>query len=172
MAEGTRNRSAIGVSDRRRVGSVELPAFGLGCAQLGGLFQAMDLAAGMDLLQTAWRSGIRYFDTAPYYGYTRSERRLGAYLSEQARASFKISTKVGRLMLPAPSVGAEEFGYVAPLPFPPTYDYRHDAILRSFEHSQQRLGLARVDLLYVHDIGRLTHGERHDGHWDALTRGG
>ncbi len=148
------------------------PALGLGCAQLGGLFEAMPLARAMAVLDAAWASGIRHYDTAPYYGYTRSERRLGTFLAEQDRDAFTISTKVGRLMRPGRPVGPEEEGYVAPLPFPPVYDYGHDAILRSFEHSQQRLGLARVDILLVHDIGRLTHGERHDHHWAALTRGG
>ncbi len=148
------------------------PALGLGCAQIGGLFQAMPLARSIELLETAWASGIRHFDTAPYYGYTRSERRLGAFLAEQDRGAFTISTKVGRLMVPGGSVGRDEFGYVEPLPFPPFCDYGHDAILRSFEHSQQRLGLAHVDILYVHDIGRQTHGDLHDHHWTALTRGG
>ncbi|WP_237480576.1 aldo/keto reductase [Lichenibacterium dinghuense] len=172
MADAAQRRDAVRASDLRSVGRVRLPALGLGCAQLGGLFQAMDLAEGFDLLSAAWRAGIRYFDTAPYYGYTRSERRVGCFLSERDRASFTVSTKVGRLMAPATSVGSEEFGYVAPLPFPPNYAYGYDDVLRSFEHSQQRLGLAHIDLLYVHDIGRLTHGERHDLHWDALTRGG
>jgi D-threo-aldose 1-dehydrogenase len=153
-------------------GRVTLPTFGLGCAQLGNLFEVMPLARAMEVLDAAWAAGIRYYDTAPYYGYTLSERRLGAFLSERDRDAFTVSTKVGRLMLPGRPVGREESGYVEPLPFPPVFDYGHDAILRSFEHSQQRLGLARVDILYVHDIGRLTHGERHDHHWAALTRGG
>ena len=149
-----------------------LSALGLGTAQIGGLFRAMPSGDAVETLQAAWDCGIRYFDTAPYYGYTRSERRVGGFLSERDRKAFAISTKVGRLMVPAEAVGREEFGYVDPLPFPARYDYGHDAILRSFEDSQQRLGLARVDLLYVHDIGRYTHGDRHDLHWHALTRGG
>ena len=153
-------------------GGLSVTALGLGCAQIGGLFQPMPLDAALRVLDAAWDAGIRYFDTAPYYGYTRSERRVGAYLCERDRAAFRVSTKVGRLMEPAEAVGAEEHGYVAPLPFPPRYDYRHDAILRSFEDSQQRLGIARVDLLYVHDIGPATHGAGHGAHWEALTRGG
>lgn len=153
-------------------GGLSLSALGLGCAQIGGLFQPMPLATALAVLDAAWDSGIRYFDTAPYYGYTRSERRVGAWLSERERGDYRVSTKVGRLMVPADRVGAEEYGYVAPLPFPARYDYSHDAILRSFEDSQQRLGIARVDLLYVHDIGTLTHGEAGAAHWEALTRGG
>ena len=153
-------------------GGLSLSALGLGCAQMGGLFRPMPLDDALATLRAAWDLGIRYFDTAPYYGYTRSERRVGTILSDQDRSAFRISTKVGRMMVPAETVGAEEFGYVAPLPFPPRYDYGHDAILRSFDDSQQRLGLAHVDLLYVHDIGRYTHGDEHDAHWQALTRGG
>ena len=167
-----RGRAAESPAGERLAGTPRLPTFGLGCAQLGGLFESMPLARAMEVLDAAWAAGIRSYDTAPYYGYTRSERRLGTFLAEQDRDAFTISTKVGRLMLPGRPVEREEEGYVAPLPFPPLYDYGHDAILRSFEHSQQRLGLARVDILYVHDIGRLTHGERHDHHWAALTRGG
>ncbi len=173
MVDAADRRGPVKASDTRalpRGGS--LTALGLGCAQIGGLFQPMSLADAFATLEAAWDAGIRTFDTAPYYGYTRSERRVGTFLCEQDRASFRISTKVGRVMVPADSVAAEEFGYVEPLPFPPTYDYGHDAILRSFEHSQQRLGLSRIDLLYVHDIGRYTHGDRHDRHWEALTRGG
>ncbi len=174
MEGGGRSPHPLKASDigRQRPGGVALTALGLGCAQLGGLFENLPVERAFQVLDAAWTAGIRYFDTAPYYGYTRSERRVGCFLSERPRDAFAISTKVGRLMVAAASVGAEEHGYVAPLPFPPVHDYGHDAILRSFDHSQQRLGLARVDLLYVHDIGRLTHGERHDVHWDALTRGG
>lgn len=153
-------------------GGLSLTALGLGCAQIGGLFQPMPLATAFAVLEAAWDAGIRYFDTAPYYGYTRSERRVGTWLCERERPAYRVSTKAGRLMVPADRVGAEEFGYVAPLPFPARYDYGHDAILRSFEDSQQRLGIARVDLLYVHDIGTLTHGAAGATHWEALTRGG
>lgn len=149
-----------------------LTVLGMGGAPIGGLFRSVDLGEALAVLGAAWDAGIRYFDTAPYYGYTRSERRFGAFLCEHDPASFRVSTKVGRLMEPAASVAPEEFGFIAPLPFPQRYDYSHDGILRSFEHSQQRLGLARVDLLYVHDIGRYTHGDRHDAHWADLTRGG
>ena len=147
-------------------------ALGLGTAQMGGLFQPMPLRDSFEILQAAWDAGIRYVDTAPYYGYTRAERRVGCFLSECDRESFAVSTKAGRLMVPAASVAREEFGFIEPLPFPQRYDYSHDAILRSFEDSQQRLGLARIDLLFVHDIGRYTHGDGHDAHWQALTRGG
>ncbi len=171
MGDGTSPGKASEVRQVPRTGT-RLSALGLGTAQMGGLFRPMALGESVAILEAAWAAGIRYVDTAPYYGYTRAERRVGCFLSERDRADFAISTKAGRLMVPAAGVGREEFGYVEPLPFPARYDYGHDAILRSFEDSQQRLGLTRVDLLYVHDIGRYTHGEAHEIHWQALTRGG
>lgn len=168
------------VSDMRgRIASGHLPGgrtlttcMGLGCAQLGGLYEPMDDAAARAIVDTAWELGIRYFDTAPYYGFTLSEHRLGAALRERPRADYVISTKVGRVMDPDPSVQPGECGWAAPLPFRPRFDYTYDGILRSHEHSLQRLGLDRVDILYVHDIGRVTHGARHAFHWDQLTSGG
>lgn len=162
------------VSDRRalpRTG-LELTVLGLGGAQIGGLYRPMAEGAAAAIIDTAWDAGIRYFDTAPFYGFTRSERRVGAALGLRDRDAFVLSTKVGRLMRPDAGVGAFEDGYAEPMPFRPHYDYSYDAIMRSFEDSLQRLGLTRIDLLFVHDIGRMTHGERADHHWRELTDGG
>lgn len=151
---------------------ISLSSLGLGCAQLGGLYQATTDAEARAIVDAAWDLGIRYFDTAPYYGFTLSERRLGAALSGRPRASYVISTKVGRLMQPDAGVRPGESGWAAPLPFRPHFDYSYDGVMRSHQDSLQRLGLDRVDILYVHDIGRATHGERHAHYWDQLTRGG
>lgn len=137
---------------------------------MGGLYRSASLADCQDTADAAWDAGVRYFDTAPYYGYTRSERRVGAILD--GRRAFVLSTKAGRLMVPDAAVGADEDGWVSPLPFRPVYDYSYDGILRSFDASQQRLGLIHIDILYVHDIGRLTHGDRHEHHWSQLTDSG
>ncbi|WP_257835291.1 aldo/keto reductase [Burkholderia glumae] len=149
-----------------------LTALGLGCSQLGGLYTAMADAEADALMDAAWAAGLRYFDSAPYYGYTLSERRVGRSLAARPRDAFTLSTKVGRLMRPDASVRPGDDGWAAPLPFRPVFDYSYDGILRSYEDSRQRLGLAKIDVLYVHDIGRMTHGERHAQHWDSLTRGG
>jgi D-threo-aldose 1-dehydrogenase len=151
---------------------LSLTSLGLGCAQLGGLYQAMDEAEARAIVDTAWDLGIRYFDTAPYYGYTLSERRLGAALRERPRDSYVVSTKVGRLLLPDSDVRPGENGWAEPLPFRPHFDYSYDGVMRSHEDSLHRLGMDRVDILYVHDIGRATHGERHTHHWEQLTHGG
>lgn len=162
------------ISDTRtlpRTG-LSLPVLGLGCAQMGNLLKTTPFTTAQDTAEAAWAAGIRYFDTAPFYGFTRSERRLGALLDERPRDAFRISTKVGRLMVPDPVPRDVDEGYVSPAPFCQVYDYSYDGILRSFEASRQRLGLAHIDILYVHDIGSLTHGERHAHHWERLTKGG
>jgi D-threo-aldose 1-dehydrogenase len=153
-------------------GALAVTTLGLGCAQLGGLYDPMAESDALALVDAAWDLGIRYFDTAPYYGFTLSEHRLGAALRARPRDAYVISTKVGRLMRPDPGVRPGECGWAAPLPFRPHYDYTYDAILRSHEDSLQRLGMDRVDILYVHDIGRVTHGDKHAHYWKQLTEGG
>ncbi|MGN4188201.1 aldo/keto reductase [Burkholderia gladioli] len=149
-----------------------LTALGLGCSQFGGLYQPMAAADAAALADAAWCAGLRYFDTAPFYGYTLSERRIGQALGARERGAYTLSTKVGRLMRPDASVRPGDDSWAEPLPFRPVFDYSYDGIMRSYEDSLQRLGLARIDLLYVHDIGRMTHGGQHARHWAQLTEGG
>jgi D-threo-aldose 1-dehydrogenase len=162
------------VTDRRtlRNRDVSVTVMGLGCAQMGNLYRLTSYAESASAFDAAWDAGIRYFDTAPFYGYTRSERRLGTMVTDHDRADYVLSTKVGRIMVPDESVGPEEDAYVAPLPFRPVYDYSYDAILRSVEASRQRIGIFAPDILYVHDIGAFTHGDRHQHYWDQLTKRG
>lgn len=162
------------VSDTKKIARRELnvTVMGLGAAQMGNLYRVTPYAESLSAFNTAWDNGIRYFDTAPFYGYTRSERRMGTMLTEHDRADYVVSTKVGRVMVPDETVGAEENSYVNPLPFRPTYDYSHDGIMRSFEASQQRLGLLKPDILYIHDIGPATHSEKDQHYWQQLTAGG
>ena len=116
-------------------------------------------------LQAAWDSGIRYFDVAPWYGFGLGERRVGDFLREQPDDSYVLSTKVGRLMHPVPTDKVPNYGYIDPLPFDATYDYSYDGIMRSVEFSYARLGLNRIDILYVHDIGSYTHGRALNEHY-------
>ncbi len=166
------------LTDRRllpRTG-LSLPVFGLGGAQIGGLYRASTPAESDDLVACAWQCGIRYFDTAPYYGYGRSEHRMGASLCDRARGEYVLSTKVGRLIRPNAHAertpGADVNGWADALPFHQVYDYSYDAIMRSIDDSYQRLSIARINILFIHDIGRVTHGDRHDHHWQQLTHGG
>src|SRR5205085_6259269 len=144
----------------------------LGGAPLGNLFRAMPDRAATTLVRYAHAAGARYFDTAPHYGHGRSERRMGDALREFSRDDYLLSTKVGRLLDPRPDAPRDQHGYVDTLPFGQRYDYTAKGVLRSIADSLQRLGLARVDLVYVHDIDRESHGEAHPGRLaDALDGG-
>ncbi|MEO7495050.1 MAG: aldo/keto reductase [Massilia sp.] len=149
-----------------------LTKLGMGCAQMGGLYRPTSDEEARLAVDGAWELGLRYFDTAPYYGFTLSEHRLGAALRERPRDEFVISSKVGRLMRPDPSVRPGDNEWAEPLPFRPHYDYTHAGILRSHEDSLQRLGTTRIDILFVHDIGSMTHGDQHAHYWHQLTAGG
>ncbi len=131
----------------------------------------MSWADSAALIDAAWSAGLRYFDTAPYYGYTLSERRVGQALAARERDVFSLSTKVGRLMRPDMNVRPGDDGWAEPLPFRPFFDYSYGGIMRSYEDSQQRLGTGRLDILYVHDIGTMTHGDRNGHYWAQLTEG-
>jgi D-threo-aldose 1-dehydrogenase len=131
---------------------------GLGGAPLGNLFQAVSEAEARALVDAAWASGCRSFDTAPHYGHGLSERRLGDALRLQARGSYVLSSKVGRLLVPDAQAARAQHGYVDILPFNQRWDFSAAGTRRSVEDSLQRLGLARLDVVYVHDPDALTHG--------------
>lgn len=173
------------VSDRRTLkrAGLEVTALGLGCAAFGGLYRSAGAPQALATLAAAWQAGIRHFDVAPMYGLGRAEHLLGHFLREEAGDSGDavVSTKAGRLMararpgrdLPPPApANPLDSGWCNGLRFQEVFDYGYDGIMRSFDDSQQRMGRPEIDLLFVHDIGRLTHGERHEGHWTALVSGG
>ena len=144
----------------------------LGAGGLGNFFRRISNAEAAALVEAAWNAGIRYMDTAPFYGRGRSERRLGLSLGDQPRDSYVLSTKVGRILTPAPG-GAEEDGiFYDPSPFNSSYDYSYDGVMRSFEMSLQRLGLSRIDILLVHDIGLFLHGADAPRQLDIFKNGG
>ena len=131
---------------------------GLGGAPLGNLFEAVNDAEARQLVEAAWHSGCRSFDTAPHYGHGLSERRLGDALRGQAHDGFVLSSKVGRLLTPDAAAPRAQHGYVDILPFRQSWDFSAAGTRRSVEDSLQRLGLARLDVAYVHDPDAATHG--------------
>lgn len=146
---------------------------GFGAAPLGNLFRPLADDVARATLAAAEEAGFGYYDTAPFYGFGLSERRLGDALRH--RENIVVSTKVGRLLNPVAGPVDQNMvrhGYATPMPFEPVYDYSYDAVMRSFEESLQRLGLSRIDILYIHDIGRLTHGDVNVARMDELTKGG
>src|SRR5580700_9632734 len=159
--------------EKRRIGrtSLEVTALGLGCATLGGTRIQITRQEAEAIVRAAWDAGVRYVDAAPYYGFGQAERVVGDALRDEPRDDWVLSTKVGRLLRPFPQVPSEP-GRRHPLPFGVVYDYSYDGIMRSVEDSLQRLGLARIDILYVHDIGRYQHGEAHPGLMRTLRESG
>jgi D-threo-aldose 1-dehydrogenase len=148
---------------------LQLPLLGMGTAAIGNLYRAMPDAEAHAAVQAALDAGIRYFDTAPHYGFGLAEERLGAVI--EGRDDVIVSTKVGRLLVPTGATG-ERHGFVDARPFEPVFDYSHDAVLRSHEESLRRLRRDRVDILLAHDIGQLTHGDRHQAVLAQFLDGG
>lgn len=144
--------------ESRRVGRtpLEVTVLGLGGATLGGNQTYHTDADARTLVLAAYDAGIRYFDTAPYYGYGRSEHLMGDEL--RPHDGWVLSTKVGRLLGPRRTPQAPNDSWTRPLPFEPRFDYSYDGAMRSYEDSIQRLGLARIDILYIHDVDNFTHG--------------
>ncbi|WIV57424.1 aldo/keto reductase [Amycolatopsis nalaikhensis] len=132
---------------------IPLSPLGLGCAQLGNLYHAISDETAAATVRRAWDEGIRYFDTAPHYGLGLSETRLGAALRAFPREEYVLSTKVGRVLEPNPGgAGArDDQGFAVPAAYKRRWDFSRDGVLRSFEDSLTRLGLDRVDIVYVHD---------------------
>lgn len=162
------------VGARRRIGrtALEVTALSLGSAPLGGLYRDLSDEEATATIAAAWDAGMRYFDTAPHYGHTKAEHRLGDALRRYPRSEYVLSTKVGRRFVPRTTPYDGHEGWQNPLPFEAIYDYTHDGIMRSFEDSQQRLGIVDIDIVLIHDIGRLTHGEHNAHYWKQLTEGG
>jgi D-threo-aldose 1-dehydrogenase len=141
----------------------DLVRLGLGASGIGNLYQEISEDQAHSTVAAALANGIQCIDTAPHYGFGLSEKRLGASLKlfdpEQRTI---ISTKVGRTLAPIRNADltAPRQGFISPEPFESVFDYSYDGIMRSFEASGARLG-RRIDVLYVHDLGRRTHGDRH-----------
>jgi D-threo-aldose 1-dehydrogenase len=139
--------------------AVRATEIGFGAAPLGNLFAVVTDEDAQASLKTSWDSGCRFFDTAPLYGYGLSERRVGDALREKPRDEYVLSTKVGRLI--RPGTGRDNVAdFRSPMPFHAEFDYSYDATMRSFEDSLQRLGLDRIDVALIHDVGRDWHGDR------------
>ena len=135
---------------------LRLTRLGLGTAPLGGLFAPVGEEEARATLEAAWQAGLRYFDTAPQYGNGVAEQRTGNFLQGQLRTAFVLSTKVGRLLRPGPlhpsqlDPQGEPFLKGVPL-LAQVYDYSYRGTLVSLEESLERLGLKKVDILYIHD---------------------
>jgi D-threo-aldose 1-dehydrogenase len=146
----------------RRRPALRLSELGFGAAQGGNLYRATSDEEFAAAVEVAWDAGIRYFDTAPHYGLGLSERRLGEALRPRPRDEYVVSTKVGRLLVPTPWHAhlRDPEGFDVPADHRRVWDFSRDGVLRSLEASLERLGLDRIDIVYLHDP---------DHHWEQAV---
>ncbi len=154
--------------------SLTTTVLGLGSAPLGGLFNPVSDETAHGVVQHAHDLGLRFYDTAPLYGYGSAESRMGYVLRQQPRDDLTLATKVGRLLRPPATVtsnldvaGAGQFLEAPPLA--PVFDFSYDATMRSFEESLARMGVDRIDVLHIHDPDNF-YQQALDGAYKALDK--
>lgn len=152
--------------------AIEMPRFGFGCAPIGDLFVETSEIDTRLALDAAWDVGARYYDTAPWYGHGLSEHRLGGMLRQHSRQDYYISTKVGRVYIPAARGEDKRVQWYGGQNFEVTYDYTAEGLAASYAQSQLRLGQSSVDALIIHDLDQGYHGEKFDGYYQQLTESG
>ena len=145
---------------KRRLGRTKLmlPQMGIGGGPLGDLFTKISDAQAEATLTAAWDAGVRYYDTAPWYGRGQSEHRIGRHLYHRPRSELILSTKVGRILHPPANPATFDRGiWAGGLPLEIRWDYSYDGIMRSYEDSLQRLGMTSIDMLIIHDLDFMHH---------------
>ena len=147
--------------DRHGNGGLDFTELGFGTAPLGNLYKAISDEDARATLDAAWDGGVRYYDTAPLYGLGLSETRLNAFLRSKPRDEYTLSSKVGRLIQSCAPEYRAGVGKWFDVPCRrENFDYSYDGVMRSFEHSFSRLGVDRIDILYVHDLCIFSHGSK------------
>jgi D-threo-aldose 1-dehydrogenase len=136
--------------------SLELTELGLGCAAMAGNHRLVSNRDIHDAIKSGLDAGIRFVDTAPFYGFGRSEHFVGAGI--RGKENIVLSTKAGRLLKKEPIPADLQADWPGSFPFNPVYDYTYDGVMRSYEDSLQRLGVDKIDVLLLHDIGEMQHG--------------
>ena len=131
---------------------------GFGAAPIGNFLKPISEEVSNALVERAWAAGMRYFDTAPLYGHGLSELRLGQALRWKRRDDFVVSSKVGRLLRPAPRTSIDFTPWVDAAPFTLHFDYSHDGAMRSLEDTLQRMAIERIDIAFIHDCDVFNHG--------------
>ncbi|MGP3944767.1 MULTISPECIES: aldo/keto reductase [Streptomyces] len=138
---------------------------GFGTAPLGSMFRDVSTEEAAATVDAAWDHGIRYYDTAPFYGAGLAEIRLGDALAGRPRDQYVLSTKVGRVILdevedPANRDLGEKGGlFEHGRPNKIVHEWTADATLRSIEDSLRRLRTDRLDIVWVHDVAQDFHGD-------------
>ncbi|SDZ17249.1 D-threo-aldose 1-dehydrogenase [Jannaschia faecimaris] len=161
--------------DRLQNNGLTVTELGFGTAPLGNLYRAITDDEAQATLQSAWDGGVRYFDTAPLYGFGLSETRLNRFLRDKPRDEYVLSSKVGRILKPATEATRDGIGKWFEVPArKEVYDYSYDGVMRSVEFSLERLGVDRLDMLFAHDIDVPNQGSRQNvnAKVDQLMAGG
>ncbi len=159
----------------RRLGrtDVYVTQLGFGGASIGELFVRVSEHDALATIDAAWDAGLRYFDTAPWYGRGLSELRTGSGLRDHPREAYALSTKVGRYLRPSDGGDFDRGPWVGGAPNEVVFDYSYDGIMRSVEQSRLRLGITRFDIAFIHDLDRLYFDEQTwDAHFRDLTTSG
>jgi D-threo-aldose 1-dehydrogenase len=141
-----------------KIGAIKL---GLGGAPLGNLFTAVSEANAQTIIQQAINDGCTMFDTAPHYGHGLSEQRFGHALRQLPRDSFTLSSKVGRILTPSATAARDQLNFVNILPYNQHWDYSAAGVRRSVEDSLQRMGMAYLDVAFIHDCCSICHGDNY-----------
>jgi D-threo-aldose 1-dehydrogenase len=138
-------------------GGLQVSRYGFGGAPIAGLFESVNEEQARECMGQAWSAGQRYFDTAPHYGAGLSEHRVGTFLAQKPSKEWVLSTKVGRLLETTSSAASESAGFADGPSAHRVFDFSRDGIRRSFDSSLARLGVDKVDVLFLHDP---------DDHWE------
>lgn len=151
-------------------------ALGFGTAPLGNMFRDIPEEEAAATVEAAWDQGIRYFDTAPFYGAGLAEMRLGRVLSKHNRDDYVLSTKVGRIVLDEITESAGDLGeksglFAAGRPYKVINDYSEDATLRSIEDSLKRMDIDRLDIVWVHDTAQDFYGDEWLARYEEARKG-
>lgn len=144
---------------------------GLGGVAIGTGFEKLSDVQAQEVLKKAWELGIRYYDTSPWYGLTKSEARFGEFLKEQKRMDYLISSKIGRLFTPVIPEAVPPTMWKNPFPFDFKHDYTADATKHSIEDSLLRMDLDHLDIVFVHDLSEEQVGDRYDYYFKQAEKG-
>ncbi len=139
--------------------NLDITEMSFGAAPIGNIFRTISEEESRKMVDFAWQSGIRSYDTAPMYGHGLSEARVGESLRWKNRDEYILISKVGRTLHPKKRSEIDFTPWVDGLPFEMRFDYSYDGVMRAFEDSNQRLGLEHIDVALIHDIDVFTHGK-------------
>jgi len=158
---------------RRKVGRTQLDVsvLGLGGAPLGNLFEVLSNRQTLATVAAAHDAGVGHFDMAPQYGHGVAEHRMGHVLREKDRQTFTLSTKVGRLLVPARSDEIHRGNWKRTQDFKIVHDYTYDGVMRSIEDSYHRLGMNQIDIALIHDVDVAHHGDAYDAMFKQAIEG-